>query len=136
MMTSAHRKRRIEWAERHENWNVTDWSAVIFSDESKFNIYGSDVIQYCGRGPNEEFHLWNVQQKLKHKGGKVMVWGCIMSKGFGQLVHVDEIMNAVQYVNILERGLLGTLDDHEIDRRSIYFQQDNNPKHTSGLAKR
>jgi transposase len=31
MMTSVHRKRRIEWAERHENWSETDWSAVIFS---------------------------------------------------------------------------------------------------------
>lgn len=52
------------------------------------------------------------------------------SNGFGRLVRVDGNMDAVQYCRILEDGLLGTLDD----RRSIYFQQDNNPKHTSHRA--
>jgi hypothetical protein len=105
----------------HENWGREDWNAVIYSDESKFNIFGSDRIQYCRRGPNEEFEPRNVQQRLKYGGGKVMVWGCMTSKGFGRLIRVDGLMNAEQYVDILERGLLGTLDDHNIDRHSVYF---------------
>jgi hypothetical protein len=76
----------------------------------------------------------NVQQQVKHGGGKVMVWGCMTSKGFGRLVWVVGNMDAVQYCQILERGLLGTLDDHNIDCRSVYFQQDNDPKHTSQHA--
>ena len=64
-----------------------------------------------------------------------MVWGCMTSKGFGRLVRVEGNMDAVQYCRILEEGLLGTLDDHDIDRSTAYFQQDNDPKHTSKRAK-
>lgn len=134
LMTKVHKIKRQKWAADHAEWEVQDWQAVIFSDESKFNLYGSDGIQYCRRGPNEEFEARNVQQRLKHGGGRIMVWGCITSKGFGRLVRVEGNMNAIQYCQILEEGLLGTLDDHDIDRRSIYFQQDNDPKHTSRCA--
>lgn len=111
---------RPTWTKRI-NWGRKDWEAVIYSDESKFNIFESDGVQYCRRGPNEEFEPRSVQQRLKHGGGKVMVWGYMTSKGFGSLVRVDGLMNAAQYVDILERGLLRTLDDHGIDRRSVYF---------------
>ena len=64
-----------------------------------------------------------------------MVWGCMTSRGFGCLVQVEGNMDAVQYCQILEEGLLGTLDDHDIDCNSVYFQQDNDPKHASYHAK-
>lgn len=69
MLTKIHRRKRKEWAAEHAEWEVQDWKAVIFSDESKFNLYGSDGIQYCRRGPNEALAPRNVQQKLKHGGG-------------------------------------------------------------------
>ncbi len=43
-------------------------------------------------------------------------------------------MDAKLYVEILNDDLLGTLKDLEINKKDIYFQQDNNPKHTSCLA--
>ena len=43
-------------------------------------------------------------------------------------------MNAKQYVRILKESLLTSLQDHDGDLSEIYFQQDNNPKHTSALA--
>ena len=38
------------------------------------------------------------------------------------------------YVQILDDELLGTLGDLGIKKKDIYFQQDNDPKHTSKLA--
>ena len=43
-------------------------------------------------------------------------------------------MDARLYCEILSDDLLGTLWDLEIDKKDIYFQQDNDPKHTSLLA--
>ncbi|KZP24104.1 hypothetical protein FIBSPDRAFT_736333 [Athelia psychrophila] len=44
-------------------------------------------------------------------------------------------MNAKQYVSILEESLIGTLKDYKTDPSDIIFQQDGDPKHTSGLAR-
>jgi len=33
---------RLEFVSLHKDWSVKDWSKVLFSDESKFNLFGSD----------------------------------------------------------------------------------------------
>jgi hypothetical protein len=43
-------------------------------------------------------------------------------------------MDRFMYVNILSKSLLGTLDNHNLDRSGIYFQHDCDPKHTSKHA--
>ena len=78
----------------------------------------------------------NVCPRMNHGGGKVMVWGCVTSCGFGWLVHVNGNMNVAEYIRVLKEGLFGTLDDHNISCHSVYFQQDNNPKHTSAAAQK
>ncbi len=60
-----------------------------------------------------------------------MVWGCMTSAGFGQLVRIKGNMDAAQYCRILQKGLLGTFDNLGLDPQDFIFQQDNNPKHTS-----
>ena len=44
-------------------------------------------------------------------------------------------MNKEKYCQLLEESLLWTLRDHGLDKEEIIFQQDNDPKHTSKLAK-
>ena len=44
-------------------------------------------------------------------------------------------MDAEQYVAILEKGLLQSMEDSEIPIDNVIFQQDNDPKHTSRRAK-
>jgi hypothetical protein len=135
VLTDDQRLSRLAWGKKTlEDWEGRDFESVVYSDESPFKLYGSDGILYCRRGVNEDLKVQNVQQKLKHGGGKVMVWGCITSRGFGRLVRVDGIMNAEKYCQILEEGLLGTLRDYNIAAESIWFQQDNDPKHTSHRA--
>ena len=73
-----HVKKRLEWAEAHKGWGLDpEWCRVIFTDESKFNLFGSDGHQYCRRRPGEELLPRNVKKVVKHGGGSVMVWGCI-----------------------------------------------------------
>ena len=125
----------MAWATSHSEWGVKDWKIFIFSDESKFNVIGSDGIQYCRLGPNEEFQAQNVQKRMKHGGGSIMVWGCITPLGYGRLHCIEGIMKKEEYCAILEESFLGTLHDYNLDVEDVIFQQDNDPKHTSKLVK-
>jgi hypothetical protein len=48
---------------------------------------------------------------------------------------IDDIMDAELYTQILKEELMGTIEFYGIDQNEIIFQQDNDPKHTSKLAK-
>lgn len=126
--------KRQEWAQKHKNWKVDDWKKVWFSNESKFNLFGSDGRQYCRRRDGEALEDRNVKKTVKHGGGSLMVWGCISWNGTGRLVRVHGKMDRYQYCDILEEGLLRTLHDRGLRSSDIIFQQDNDPKHTAGYT--
>ncbi|KAL1944863.1 hypothetical protein VTO73DRAFT_2483 [Trametes versicolor] len=129
-------KQRRTWAQEVAGWGMDQWRLVVFSDESKFNLFGSDGRQWCRRRVGEEFLDRNVKKRMQGGGGSVMVWGCITSKGVGRLHRIEGIMDAKKYCTILEEALLGTLQDHHLNPRTFIFQQDNDRKHTSKLAQR
>ena len=52
----------------------------------------------------------------------------------GVLTEVEGKMGAKQYVEILDGEVLDSLEKLGLDRETFYFQQDNDPKHTSKLA--
>lgn len=135
LITKRQERLRVDWAEKHCYWTAEDWRAVIFSDESKFNLFGSDGREWCWRKPGEALDPKYTKKKVKHGGGHIMVWGCITSHGVGRLHRIDGIMDRFQYVDILTSDLLGTLSDHNLDHHSIYFQQDGDSKHRSGHTK-
>jgi hypothetical protein len=64
-----------------------------------------------------------------------MVWGCIIRLGFGWLVCIEGTMDAGLYCEVLEKGLLGTLSGLGLDLNNMIFQQDNDLKHTSRVAR-
>ena len=37
-ITPRHRRARIDWCNEHLSWSVPDWSKVIFSDESNYEV--------------------------------------------------------------------------------------------------
>jgi hypothetical protein len=88
-------------------------------------LWGSDGIQYCRRGENEELDPQNVQLRVKHGGGSIIVWGCITLHGVRRLVRVQRKMKAEQYCQILTEGLIGTLQDYNITADSIWFLANN-----------
>ncbi|GFV47451.1 transposable element Tcb2 transposase [Trichonephila clavipes] len=60
------------------------WNEVIFSDESKFNIFGSDGRRMVWRKPNTSHHPKHTTPTVKHEGGSVMVWGVYGCVGGGK----------------------------------------------------
>ena len=134
LLTKVHIKKRKLWAQCHNNWTVDNWKAAVFSDESKFNLFGSDGRLYCRRRPGDALLPQNVHKTVKHGGGNLQVWGCLTWNGTGHLHRIDGRMDAVQYCNILDKSLLGTLEDQSTNKSDIIFVQDNDPKHTSKCA--
>lgn len=120
--------------EEHKGWSPEEWLRVTFSDESKFNMSGSDGIQYCRRRSGEENMERNLKKSIKPGEGSITVWGCITPNGTGRLHRVEGNMDSIQYCNILEKSLLGTLSDQSLQPSDIILQQDNDPKHRSRLA--
>ena len=62
------------------------------------------------------------------------MWGCFNWFGLGELVEIHGNLNADQFTDILRNNLM--LSAHLMGLGdSFLFQQDNDPKHTSKLAK-
>ncbi|GFT07914.1 transposable element Tc1 transposase [Trichonephila clavipes] len=81
-------KKRLEFTKTHQLKTDNFWKEVIFSDESKFNIFGSDGRRTVWRKPNTVLDPKNLRPTVKHGGGSVLVWGCMASNG--SLVYADK----------------------------------------------
>jgi transposase len=149
-LTDKHKKARLAFAKKYESWTSDDWKKVIWSDESKFNLLNSDGKEYHWTNRPEELTEDGITPTLKFGGGGIMVWSCLTwdgmkttdfvassshFSGVGYSCKIDDIMDADLYVQILKSELMDTIKYYELDQDEIIFQQDNDPKHTSKLAK-
>lgn len=127
LLTEAHRKARLSWAKKHEK---TDWSKVVFTDESTVRLRPTRVRVWRRKGQPKPI-------RTTKKSPKVNVWGCFSHKGFGHLFWFTPNLNSKLLCEIYEDWLLPSVVDMfgEGDD-SWVLQEDNDPKHTSRRAKR
>ena len=135
LLTKQHSQSHLAFAKKYKDWMVEDWRGVVWSDESKFQLFGSDGRQWYWKKPNKLLDTRHISPTVKHGGGNIMVWGCITSSGVGYLCHIDGGLNRELYQMILNDKLIATLDWYGIDKEQVTFQQDNDPKHTANLTK-
>ncbi|GFS98227.1 transposable element Tcb2 transposase [Trichonephila clavipes] len=100
------------------------WKRVIFSDESKFEIFTPPSIRKIWRKIKTALEPKNVLPTLKHGGGNVMVWECVAHNGAGNLAFIDNKMSALAYINMLRHNLLDSAKKLSMENTFI-FQQDN-----------
>ena len=115
---------------------MEDWQSVIWSYETKINIFGSDGHQYVWKKKGEPLYDRTTTPAVKFRGGNLMVWGCMGLNGVGVLAEVEGRMDAKQYVDILEENLEKSRKKLKVEKKKAIFQQDNDPKHTSNLAQK
>lgn len=135
LLRKTHRQRRVWFAKKYRDWTVEDWSRVIWSDESKFQIFGSDGLKYCWKKPGEPLRDHHVKPTVKHGGGNIMVWGWFTWDGVGYLTKIDNGLDGDLYRRILDDELKATIEWYRLDKDEVVFQQDNDPKHTAKLTK-
>lgn len=134
LISKVNQQKRLTYALKYQNETADFWKQVLFTDESKFNIYGCDGRGKVWRKVNEELKLENMTPTVKHGGGSVMVWGSMAAAGVGNLHFIEGILNQMKYIEILRANLLPSVDRLGLGRRWI-LQQDNDPKHTAHNVK-
>ncbi|GFU54219.1 transposable element Tcb2 transposase [Trichonephila clavipes] len=121
----------LQWANVHRSWRA-DWQQVVFSDESRLNLWHHNgrirVMRYAG-----ERHIpeCNIESHSGRTSG-VMVWGVIEYHGRSQLLRIVGNLNNTRYIHeVLQpqaipflQGLPGGV-----------FQQDNAHTHVAKTVK-
>jgi len=129
-ISQRNKSKRLAFARQHLSKDQAFWDSVLWSDESRFNVFGSDGRRKVWRKPGESLKLKNLNPTVKHGGGGIMVWGCMSSNGAGKLEIIEGIMNQEVYQNILSKNLKQSAAMLRLDKGYL-FQQDNDPKHKS-----
>lgn len=133
LISKKNRTARKKYAKEHLSWTAEMWEKVIWSDESKFLLFGTDGITYVRRPDNARYDPKYQLPTVKHGGGSLMVWGCFSASGVGPLHRINGIMTKEVYEEILQDVFLPWARQNF--GRAFIFQQDNDPKHSSNLVK-
>lgn len=129
-ISAKNRKERLAFAKLHVDEDEEFWNRVLWSDESKYNVFGDDGRVRVWRKKNEGIKLKNINPTVKHNGGNIKIWGCFSSAGTGNFEFIDGIMDQYVYRDILKRNIKKSALQLGLGRRFV-FQQDNDPKHTA-----
>ncbi len=113
-----HKKASKQFSENKHTKDIDYWNHVLWSDETKINIFGSDGFMRVWWQPTEEYKDKCVLPTIKHGGGCVMVWSCMSAAVTGEPQLIEGTMNANMYCDVLNPSL------RRLGRRSV-FQHDN-----------
>ncbi len=102
-----HKKACKQFAKDKQLKDMDYWNHVLWSDETKINLFGSDSVKRVWRQPGEKYKC--VLPTVKHGGGSVMVWGCMSATGTGELQFIEGTMNANMYCDILKQSMIPSL---------------------------
>ncbi|KAK3549472.1 hypothetical protein QTP86_001473 [Hemibagrus guttatus] len=134
LLKPVHVRVHLKFAREHLDDPEEDWENVIWSDETKIELFGKNSTCRVWRRKNAELHPKNTIPTVKHGGGNIMLWGCFSAKGPGRLIRVKERMNGAMYREILSKNLLPSARALKM-KRGWVFQHDNDPKHTARATK-
>jgi hypothetical protein len=133
-LTKEHAKLRLEWAKNHKDWTFTEWSKVIWSDESSIEL---------GKGQQQPwvFHLNQLGEKWKKeyikpytkgKGLCIMIWAAIWGSAHSEITFLERDFeskkqgySAKSYLEVLEANLFSIWEP------GLEFMQDNAPIHSA-----
>ena len=133
LLRKSNKQKRFVWAKKHKEWTLDQWKSVLWSDESKFEIFGSTRRVFVQRRKGERMVSTCMVPTVKHGGGGVMVWGCFAGDTVGDLFKIEGTLNQHGYHSILQWHAIPS--GLRLVGPSFIFQQDNDRKHTSELCK-
>ena len=74
---------------------------ILWSDETKIEVFSLNTKRHIWRKPGTTHHLANTIPTVKH-GGNIMLWGCYSAAGTGRLVRMEGKLKRTKYREILD----------------------------------
>uniref|UniRef100_A0A4W5LCN9 Uncharacterized protein n=1 Tax=Hucho hucho TaxID=62062 RepID=A0A4W5LCN9_9TELE len=124
LLKKAHIHARLKFANEHLNDSEDNWVKVLWSDETKMELFGINSTHRVCRWRNAAYDPKNTIPTVKHGGGNIMLWGCFSAKGTGQLHRIKGTMDGAMYRQILGENLLPSARALKMGRGWV-FQHDN-----------
>ncbi len=130
LLSDKNRKRRLQFAQAHQNWTKEDWKNVALSDES-----------FCCDIQMIEVRIWRKEHENMDPSclvstvqavGGVMVWGIFSWHTLGSLVSTVHRLNATAYLSIVADHVHPFMTT-VYPSSDEYFQQDNAPCHKAQI---
>lgn len=132
LLQPRHRQARLQWSRNHLRWRLAQWQGILFTDESRFHLDGSDGRQRVYRRVGERYRDQCISQRRYYGGGSVMVWGGITAHGRTPLVLVEGNLNAQRYRDEVLRPHVVPFIRGQA--RHMTLQQDNARPHVARVA--
>ncbi len=123
LRSAKNRKRRLQFAQAHQNWTIEDWKNVAWSDESRFLLRHSDGRVRIWHKEHESMDPSCLVSMVQAGGGGVMVWGIISWHTLGPLVPIEA---SFKHHSLPEYccWTCPSLHDYSYPSSDGYFQQD------------
>ncbi len=102
LLKLAHKKACKQFAEDNQAKSMNYWNHVVWSDESKVNLFDSNGVQNVWWRPGEEHQENCALPTIKHGGSSIMVWGFMTTAGAGELRFIEGNMDSNMYCEILK----------------------------------
>uniref|UniRef100_A0AAZ3PE18 Transposase Tc1-like domain-containing protein n=1 Tax=Oncorhynchus tshawytscha TaxID=74940 RepID=A0AAZ3PE18_ONCTS len=81
LLKKAHIHARLKFANEHLNDSEDNWVKVLWSDETKIELFGINSTRCVWRRRNAAYDPKNTIPTVKHGGGNIMLWRCFSAKG-------------------------------------------------------
>ncbi|GAU91173.1 hypothetical protein RvY_03481 [Ramazzottius varieornatus] len=130
----ASRMKRLNFVKMYVKEPQSFWNNVLWSDETKINLFGSDGMVRVWRKPGEEYAPVCTVPTVKHGGGRLIFWGCSSARGVGNLVVIKGNIDGLMYRNIMDQNVLQSAKKLKL-KKGWHYQQDNDSKHTSIVSR-
>ena len=129
ILTPRHRFQWERWARQHLGMTRAGWAYVLFTDDSRFNLFHNDGRMRVYRRRGELLYDDCVFQKDHFGGGSVIAWGGVSLNTKTDLVIVPGNLNATRYQQDI---LLPVAIPHlRANGRGMILMQDGAPAHTA-----
>ena len=115
-VNKVNRGKRLEYAKTYGEKPLGYWNYVLWSDESKFNLFGSDGKVMVWRTPKKELDPKCTVSTVKYGGRNVKCWDCFSLCGVGNLVFIDGNMTGEVYCDILQKKLFESIKKLNLGR--------------------
>jgi transposase len=126
-----HIRKRLSFAEGYANWTDDQWDMVLFSDETHIEMgpHGQVWVQRPLGAAYDPQYMTNQETHPD----KISLWGCFSGRGLGDLEVFSSTLDGPLMKTILSTHLLPS-SRRLFPTGAWWFQQDNDPKHTSRLV--